>query len=340
MMMNVLAETTPLVKVKCININNSNKSRKYVENYGENDYFHDESSSKMIIPSVHLVNSSKQGECVNGMKRKKSLENNDDGDERDSNFLQHDRMEKKCKFDNMNVDIAKKLSKKSANEDELNEKDIWMLVNKYDDLFEWEQIGKSLGLSKTDLQIIKYEHLDKIDLGGLKECLYQVFLKWRMYEPENFNIGYLLKFFKSKMNKTNDFIEDIKNSMSTKSHEKSAQLMNHYFKVLIDVKKNECKYEKDLHVYLNESELWKASEILNMDWKSIGRYLGISESDLNNIQIMYLRTDGLRECCYQTLLLWSQQFNDQTYLDNLCTFLIELRFNFYAKKLIENICFN
>ena len=342
MMMNVLAQTTPIVKVKYININNSNDNnsipRKHVENYGEDDSLNDETTIQMPIPNVHLVNSRYECEHSNEKKRKYSHEDSND-DERDSNSYHLQSIYKKCKVDDLDVEL-KQTSNKIVNENELNEKDLWMLVNKYDDLFEWELIGTQLGLSRTDLQIIKYEHLDKIDLGGLRECLYQVFLKWRMYEPENSNLNYLLKFFKTKLNKTNEFIDNIKNSLSNKVNKNSVDLMNNYLKCLIELKKDSCKYDSDLHVYLNESELWKASEILSMDWKSIGRYLGISESELKNIQIMYLRTDGLRECCYQTLLLWSEQFNDQTYLDNLCTFLIELRYNFYAKKLIENICFN
>jgi hypothetical protein len=339
MMMNVLAETTPIVKVKCININNSNKPRKHVENYGED--LNNELNSQIPVPIVHLVQSSKPCDYSNGKKRKYVNDDDNRNDERDSNFYPLESFFKKNKVESYDVEVNYQTSNKCLNENELSEKEIWMLVNQYDDLFEWESIGMHLGLSKTDLQIIKYEHLDKLDLGGLKESLYQVFLKWRMYEPENFNINFLLKFFKTKLNKTNEFIESIKTRMSSKTSQNSAKLMNFYFKCLKEGKKMSCKFDDDyLRINLNESELWKASEVLSMDWKSIGRFLGISESDLKNIEIKYLRTDGLRECCYQTLLLWSEQFYDQTYLDYLCTLLIELRYNFYAKKLIENICFN
>ena len=70
------------------------------------------------------------------------------------------------------------------------------------------------------------------------------------------------------------------------------------------------------------------------EWKSIGRGLNLSELDLANINLKY-SSEGIRECCYQTLILWNQIYYETSHLEYLCLNLIEMKFNLFAKKMIE-----
>ena len=102
----------------------------------------------------------------------------------------------------------------------------------------------------------------------------------------------------------------------------------------------ETKYvdkSKSENFKLNEKYLWRLSEIICQDWKSIGRYLGLKEFLLAQIESKYANQDGIRECCYQMLLVWFENFNHQAYLEQFCTKLIQMNFNLYAKESIE--CF-
>jgi hypothetical protein len=75
------------------------------------------------------------------------------------------------------------------------------------------------------------------------------------------------------------------------------------------------------------------------EWKTISRNLNLTELDLISIEMKYMQTDGIRECCYQSLLKWSQFFYEQTSLESLCLSMIQMNLNLYAKQLLELFCF-
>lgn len=89
-------------------------------------------------------------------------------------------------------------------------------------------------------------------------------------------------------------------------------------------------------VKLNEKALWKISDLICEEWKPLSRDLGIRETNIAQIEAKYLYTDGLRECCYQSLILWSEIAGDfKPNLENICLCLIDRGLNLYAKNVLE-----
>lgn len=199
--------------------------------------------------------------------------------------------------------------KKNANSAELSELNLWKLANRHENLMEWKKIALELELKNSQIQEIESKFKLK---DGLVECLYQVLLKWRLKNDQTYTIEYI----ESKLN-LNDFNEI-----------NCEEMLNVYEKLFF-----ESPTSLD-SIKLNDKILWEISDYICVEWKSIARYLGIKESDICEIEIKYFYKDGLRECCYQALLKWSQLTNEFN-LKYLCKIFIQQSFNYYAKKLIE-----
>jgi len=240
-------------------------------------------------------------------------------------------MKKHQKSTFFNLDAYKHLD-----EEELNEKHLWLLTNAYDNLDEWKMLAMRLNLTKQDVDVIEFNHSSSLD--GLRECFYQCLLKWRLIQPENCHFTFLCKIILNKFEKTNEFIENLAQVMFFKEKSESRereykQILNNYLGSLLS--KNTNTKTRELSLKLDEKHLWSASEFICLEWKSIARNLGLKESDLTDIQMRYARFEGIRECCYQMLLLWSQYYSHNANLEYLCLSLIEMRFNLFAKKLLE-----
>lgn len=270
-------------------------------------------------------------------------------DEADSNSLIHHHGHKVIKLsaktssslpittsnadDSFNLDSYAFLDKQ-----ELSEKHLWLLTNAYDHLSEWKSLAMSLNLSRQDIDLIEFNYLNSQD--GLRECFYQCLLKWRLIQPENCHFSFLCNLLVSKkFNKPSVLIESLAKSMlpsnllnETYNYAEYNKRSFENYRAMIGPKSN-C-VETSLFC-LNEKHLWTSSEIICLEWKSIARGLGLNESSIADIHLRYARFEGLRECCYQSLLVWSQIDSSNANLEYLCLALIEMRFNLFAKKLLE-----
>lgn len=210
----------------------------------------------------------------------------------------------------------------------MSETYLWHLANKYSDLKEYCKIAVGLGLEENEISIIESKHLAR---DGLRECFYQCLLTWRLQNPENCTINYFLQMLEQKIDKPKEFIEQLKNRLDCNDLDKNRSILNVYLKqIMFDA-------EKIVGIKLEESHFWEASGIMAQQWKNIGRSLGISEIDLFSVENKYLSTDGIRECCYQMFLLWSQCYYEKSNLEFLCLGLIEMKLNLFAKQFIELI---
>lgn len=203
---------------------------------------------------------------------------------------------------------AKRSWAKIVDKSELDDKALWTITNEYDTLDDWKSLAKCLGLSNQDILLIEHKYDD------LLECFYQMLIRWRLRQPENCNWNYLSKIINQKFNKS----------------------------IHLDTKKDSLVYHSKLcalksidNVRLNEKLMWLVSDFMCENWKSIGRYLGLKESNLIQIETSYLSNDGLRECCYQMMLAWSQQFSSEAFVKNFSLKLIDMNFKFYAKQLLD-----
>ncbi len=259
---------------------------------------------------------------------------------KDSNSLtkHHNHHHSKCiKLDthalekHFDIDAFKHLDK-----EELNERHLWLLTNTYDNLDEWKMLAVRLGLTKQDIDVIEFSYSSSFD--GLRECFYQCLLKWRLIQPENCYFTFLCKIIQTKFEKTKEFIENLAQVMFVKERSESRdreckQILSTYLETLSSKHPNSHSF--NLNLKLDEKHLWSASELICLEWKSIARCLGLNESDLTDIYMRYARFEGMCECCYQMLLLWSQFYSRNANLEYLCLSLIEMRFNLFAKKLLE-----
>ncbi len=192
---------------------------------------------------------------------------------------------------------------------------------------EYRDISVGLGLDENEISIVESKYLAR---DGLKECFYQCLLTWRLQEPENCTLNYFLQVLERKVNKSNEFIEQLKHRLEFTDIEKNQNTLNLYLnKFLLNA--------EEINIKLEESHLWEASGIMAQQWKTIGRSFGLSEIDLYSIEAKCLFTEGIRECCYQMLLQWSQCFYEQSNFENLCLGLIGMKLNLLAKKFIELI---
>lgn len=191
----------------------------------------------------------------------------------------------------------------------LSELNLWKLANRHENLLEWKKIALELGLKISEIQEIENKFKLK---DGLVECLYQVLLKWRLKNCETFKIEYI----ESKLNlKKFDEIN-------------CEEMLSAYEKIFFE---SSTRLDR---IKLNDKILWEISDFICSEWKPIARYLEIKESDICEIEIKYFYKDGLRECCYQALLKWSNQTNEFN-LKYLCMIFVQQSFNYYAKILIE-----
>ena len=226
----------------------------------------------------------------------------------------------------------------SVNDIEMNEKHLWLIADSYPNLNEWKEVSLELGLESSDIQIIQARYMLS---DGLKECFYQCLLKWRLKKPEYCYLNYFLNIIKFKFNESNEQISKLKEiilTTSSSSMSQSAAMLKFYLKNLEQKKKSKLN-ESTLKMKLGESHLWSASGLIFQEWKAISRNLSLNELDLVSIETKHMQFDGIRECCYQSLLKWSQYFYEHSSLEDLCLCLIQMKFNLYAKQLVEEFCF-
>ena len=228
--------------------------------------------------------------------------------------------------------------------EELGERHLWLLTNAYDNLGEWKTLATLLDLSTQDVDLIEFNYLSSVD--GLRECFYQCLLKWRLIQPENCHFSYLCKVLTSKkLAKSLSLIERLAQTLLRANEQQkdaeSRSMLASYIRH-IQAKNEDKKYANTSVAEFNlaEKHLWSASEIICAEWKSISRCLGVKESDLMDIQARYARHDGIRECSYQSLLLWTQIYASSANLEHFCLTLISMRFNLFAKQLLEKLLFN
>ena len=88
---------------------------------------------------------------------------------------------------------------------------------------------------------------------------------------------------------------------------------------------------------LGESDLWVASGIMAEKWRWIGRGLGLAESELISIEAKFMEREGMRECCYQMMLVWSQSCWEEASVEGLCMGLIEMKLNLFSRQFVEAI---
>lgn len=213
----------------------------------------------------------------------------------------------------------------------MTEAQLWKLTNTYSCLNDYKQLALGLGLEENDVSVIDSKHLIR---DGIKECFYQCLLTWRLQVPENCSLATFFRVLIERLEKSDQFIADFKQRLSSSDSEKTKTILGLY------AAKHGVEYEKIKAVKLAESHLWEASSIMAREWRTIGRVLGLSELDLSSIEVKYLFTDGIRECCYQMLLLWLECSYDQADLECLCMGLIDMKLNLFAKQIIEKLVYS
>lgn len=213
--------------------------------------------------------------------------------------------------------------------EDMSERQLWTLACKYSSLSEYRLIALALGVDETDVQVIEAKYLMR---DGPRECLYQCLLTWRLNQPDSCSLEQFMETLSIKLNKSDEFIQGLQEQISTiEDYGQYKVILEQYLGKYGLVGLDKCDMK------LGEGHLWDASGLMAQHWKLIGRNLGLSELDLGTIEARYLFTDGIRECCYQTLLLWSQVFYSQASLEYLCLRLIGMKFNLFAKQVIEVI---
>lgn len=78
---------------------------------------------------------------------------------------------------------------------------------------------------------------------------------------------------------------------------------------------------------LGTSELWKISQFINQQWKSLGRNLSVPEEDLKQVEYAY---KDMRECSYQMLLKWKERFPSKCSFGSLYVALCDSGLNSVA----------
>ena len=80
----------------------------------------------------------------------------------------------------------------------MSEIELWIIAELNDNIENWKLSGKLLGLTDQELLVIESKYLAK---DSLKECFYQMLLKWRLKEPENCYLEYLCKSLEINVNR-------------------------------------------------------------------------------------------------------------------------------------------
>jgi hypothetical protein len=235
--------------------------------------------------------------------------------------------------------------------EEMSEYHLWLITNSYDNLLEWKDLAASLGLSQQEIQLIESRFINR---DGLKECFYQTLLKWRIKEPENCTFANFFQILSVRLSKNADFLASLTKSVSEfvrKSEldefKSERPVLKSYLASLMSKAKKQrvlkSEFESDLaleKVKLEERILWRASELICQEWKSIARALALTESTIFQIESKHLLQDGLRECCYQSLISWSQSLYEKANLEHVCLSLIHASFNLYARQFLEIALFD
>ena len=87
---------------------------------------------------------------------------------------------------------------------------------------------------------------------------------------------------------------------------------------------------------MTDGDLWRVSASMNnINWRALGRTLGLQESALVNIESSY-RTAGCRECAYQVLLEWKGLKPKQCTVGFLYSALTKENMNEVAKQIAAN----
>jgi hypothetical protein len=174
-----------------------------------------------------------------------------------------------------------------------------------------------------------------LNKDGLRECFYQMLLKWRLRSPENCNFAYLLKTFRGYFKDDIKFTSLIR-SLTARIRGDAVKLEEAKFRFYVDkyAISNNLK-EKLMDFQFNEKHLWNASNYIFQEWKVLGRYLSLSENDIYLIESKYFLKEGTRECCYQVLLKWREFNPEECNLNYLCKKLIQLNLNLFVCQLIE-----
>ena len=85
----------------------------------------------------------------------------------------------------------------------------------------------------------------------------------------------------------------------------------------------------------SDQELWRISgEMLSINWRAVGRTLGLDEPTLVNLEHNY-KTQGVRECVYQMMLEWKEKKPKTCTLGSLYTALYTEKMHNVAKNLIK-----
>ena len=199
---------------------------------------------------------------------------------------------------------------------ELTEKQLWIITNNYENLSDWKRICLTLGLTAQDVQCIESQYLQ---YEGLKECFYQSLLRWRMREPENCYLAYFNQVLAFRLGVDSRQTSRLANEL-TKGQESEREQPG-----------------RDPTPPLSQKQLWTASGLLSKDWKEIARScLDLNESDICSIERVHLASEGPRECSYQSLLLWSESCSrPSASLSVLCSKLAEHKFKLYARQLLN-----
>ena len=222
-----------------------------------------------------------------------------------------------------------------SDDEELDERQLWLIANEYDKpLSEWKLVAEALGVSEQDVECIEHVHA-----RAPKECLYQTLLKWRLREPDNCQLAYLSRVLANaaQLHKSSELVARVqKRAADSPSDAHNKATLSAYLKKAR--RSSMCDGDDALEARskrLDERQLWRTSELLYAEWKSVGRVLGVREAELAQIECRHANVEGMRECCYQTLLAWSQVNNDKCTLEHLCLAMLHMRFNLFAKKLVQ-----
>jgi hypothetical protein len=113
----------------------------------------------------------------------------------------------------------------------LSEIELWYLVELNGNLENWKFIGKLLSLTDQELLVIESKYLAK---DCLKECFYQMLLKWRLKEPENCYLEYLCKKLEINVNKFVSFKKSV-DTDDDLSEQRFQSYFNRYFHKLENI---------------------------------------------------------------------------------------------------------
>ena len=85
----------------------------------------------------------------------------------------------------------------------------------------------------------------------------------------------------------------------------------------------------------SDNDLWKVSgEMASINWRALGRTLGLEESILVNLEHSY-KSQGMKECVYQMLREWKEKKPKTCTFGSLYAALTTEKMNYIAKSLVK-----